>query len=260
MRKKEVGSLDDFSFRGLDLSRFGAEAAFGDSMRCGTKISRGEYALPGGGSVILGEEEYAPVQRQVTIIPTQGEATPAWRRRLLAWLQGGRGEMVVHNDPDVMRMVQFDGESTLDNRAWPRGALVTTMTLRPLAYDRLPATFAADTSDGAVSVRVMTPSALPMPLGVRVKAVSGTVTAMRIEAGGKALDLKGMSLAAGETVLYDAGQTLDDPARLEIGGGAAFGYVSAWAELTTKPGGTVTVTLMGGEGSVTVRVRGRWPD
>lgn len=252
--------MDDFSFRGYDLSRFGAEAAFGESMRCGTKISRGEYALPGGGSVIIGADEYAPVQRQVTIIPTQGEATPAWRRRILAWLQGGRGEMVVHNDPDVMRMVQFDGESTLDNKAWPRGAIVTTMTLRPLAYDRLPTKLTAQTSGGAVSVPVKAPSALPMPLAVSVEVTSGTVTGVRIAAGGKTLILEGMSLGVGAVLEYDAGQTLDDPASLKANGSAAYFSVKKWADLSVMPNDAVVVTLTGGQGSVSVRVRGRWPD
>lgn len=252
--------MDDFSFRGYDLSRFGAEAAFGESMRCGTKIARSEYKLPGGGSVIIGADEYAPVQRQVTIIPTKGEATPTWRRRILAWLQGGRGEMVVQNDPDVMRMVQFDGESTLDNKAWPRGAIVTTMTLRPLAYDRLPTTLTAQTSGGAASVKLMVPSALPMPLAVKVTATSGPITGMEIRAGGKALILEGMSLAAGSSVIYDAGQTLDDPASLTANGAAAYVNVRKWADLAAAPGDTVTVMLTGGEGSVSVRVRGRWPD
>ena len=252
--------MDDFSFRGYDLSRFGAEAAFGESMRCGTKIARGEYALPGGGSVILGEDAYSPIQRQVTIIPTQGEATPAWRRRILAWLQGGRGEMVVHNDPDVMRMVQFDGESTLDNKAWPRGAIVTTMTLKPLAYDRMPTTMTAQTSGGVASVSVQAPSALPMPIAIKVTATGGMITGMRIEAGKGTLILEGMSLAAGETVAYDAGQTLDDPMSLTVNDAASFASVARWAELTALPGDKVNVTLTGGEGSVSVRVRGRWPD
>ena len=100
--------MDDFRFRGRHVSEFGAVAAFGDSMRYGGKVRRGEYALPGGGSALIGEDEWQPTSRSVVLMPADGvEADGSWRRALCGWLQSGQGEMIVDNDPDVMLIASF---------------------------------------------------------------------------------------------------------------------------------------------------------
>ena len=252
--------MDDFTFRGQALELFGATAAFGDSMRIGAKIDRHEYELPGGGSVIIGEATYKTTARQVTIVPAPGvEPTPQWRRRILSWLQGGRGEMIVHNDPEVMRIAQFDTDGTWGTRGWPDGQIQLTMTLQPLAYAARETILAADTTDGVAQIMVSAPSALPMGVCAAITCVSGTITDAEMDVGGKRLALTGLSLAAGGVIHYDAGQTLCDAASLEVAGEDGYAYVSAWAQLTAAQGDTLSVTLTGGEGRVALLCRGRWP-
>lgn len=252
--------MDDFIFRGRDIADFGAVAAFGAAMKTGAKIERSEYDLPGGGSVIIGEDSYKPTTRQVVIMPADGvDADAAWARRILSWLMAGRGELIVHNDPDVVRLAQFDSEATYGTQDWPLGALKLTMTLQPLAYARRAWEGKADTVSGAASLTIAASSAMEMPLAIEVTAKSGVITACEMRAGGHVLAMSGLSVQPGQTILYDAGQRLSDLMTLTAGGAAAFSRVTAWARLAAWPGDSVSVRLTGGEGRVHVACRGRYP-
>ena len=79
--------MDDFIFRGRHIREFGAVAAFGETMKTGGKVRRGEYALPGGGSALIGEDEWQSTTRSVTLTPEDGRvADGPWRRELLGFL------------------------------------------------------------------------------------------------------------------------------------------------------------------------------
>ena len=254
--------MDDFIFRGRSIKDFGAVAAFGASMKTGAKIKRSEYELPGGGSVLIGEAAYQPTQRAVTITPADGvEATPRWRRALLGWLQSGRGEMIVLNDPDVLRLAQFDSDGTFGTQGWPLGELKLTLTLQPLAYNVLETSASQETSAGVARVPVTVDSAMRMPLRVILAATSGTITTATIAAGGEALELADLRLAAGQRLCYDAGQYLGDAASLSIDDEITFAPVAngRWARLTALPQDVARVQVTGGEARVTVIARGRWP-
>ena len=252
--------MDDFIFRGRDIAEFGAVAAFGASMKTGAKVKRSEYDLPGGGSVIVGGEAYAATQRTVTIMPADGvTADAAWARDILSWLMAGRGEFVLHSDPDVCRIAQFDSEATYGTSAWPEGALQLTMTLQPLAYARAPEAKSADTEGGEATVTVSAQSAMEMPLRVVVRATGGPVTGGEIACGSETVALAGLALESGQELVYDAGQRLGDLMQLSAAGAAAWAHVTRWARLAATPGQKVTVRLTGGDGHVTVSARGRFP-
>lgn len=252
--------MDDFSFMGKELSAFGAEAAFGASMRIGAKVRRSEYALPGGGSVIIGEDAYETTQRQVTIIPAPGvEPTSGWRRDILGWLQSGRGEMIVHNDPDVMRIAQFDQDGTWGTQGWPDGEIALTMTLQPLCYARRATVQLAESVDRGARIVIGAPSALPMPMKIRAEVISGAVSTLTLQAGDDVLSLEGMQLAAGQAVEYDAGSLIGDVMSLRIADGAGYACVSRWAKLTAMPGTVLSAQATGGEIRLTAICRGRWP-
>ena len=254
--------MDDFSFRGRHISEFGAVAAFGEAMRTGAKIRRGEYALPGGGSVEIGEGTWEPTTRQVSITPADGvNADERWRRRLLAWLQGGRGEMIVDNDASVVRIAQFDADGTYGTRGWPLGMLTMNMTLQPLAYDVLPTQTAARTSGGKAALALSLGEGLETPLRICLRCLSGTITRAEISAGGKTLVLGDPDLGAGGEIEYDAGEFLGDVMSLKKDGAVTFAPVSGgrWARLACLPGELIRVTLTGGEAQVTVTARGRYP-
>lgn len=252
--------MDDFIFRGRDIAEFGAVAAFGSAMKTGAKITRSEYGLPGGGSVIIGGETYAATQRQVVIMPADGVSADAdWARAILAWLMAGRGEMTVHNDPDVVRIAQFDSEATYGTGSWPEGALTLAMTLQPLAYDATPTSAGADTSGKKASLAVHAGGEMEMPLRVVIRAKGGTLTGATIAAGGGTVELAGLSVASGQKIIYDAGQILGDVMTLSAAGAAAWASVKKWARLAVKSGETVSVSVTGAEATVSVTVRGRYP-
>lgn len=254
--------MDDFIFKGRDIAEFGAVAAFGESMRIGGKIMPRAYTLPGGGSVEIGEAVHQATQRTVTLTPSDGvDGSVAWARRLLGWLQSGRGEMIVKHDPEIMRIAEFGAEGTYGTRNWPLGGVQTTMTLQPLAYSVREASFRADTSGGELTAALNAESAYPMPLRIGLTVTGGTVERVRMTAGGQTLELEGMALGAGQTLLYDAGQLLGDAPKVEIDGALTFAPLCSgrWARLAIAPDEAVSISATGGEARVTVSGRGRWP-
>ena len=110
------------------------------------------------------------------------------------------------------------------------------------------------------SRNILVPSALPMPLRVRAEVISGTLTALTLTAGGEAVKLEGMNLAAGQAVDYDAGSLIGDVMSLRIADSLGFAYVTRWGKLTATPGAALKVKAEGAEVKVTAILRGRWPD
>lgn len=254
--------MDDFTFRGRHISEFGAVAAFGDAMRTGAKVRRGEYALPGGGTVEIGEGTWQPTTRQVSITPADGvSADDRWRRRLLTWLQAGRGELVVDNDPSVLRIAQFDADGTYGVQGWPLGVLTLQMTLQPLAYDVLPTQAAAKTVGGEAALALEMGEGLETPLRIHIRCTSGTITRAEISAGGKTLILGAPTLESGSVIEYDAGEFLGDAVSLRKDGVLTFAPVAGgrWARLACAPGELIRVSVTGGEAQVTATARGRYP-
>lgn len=252
--------LDDFSFRGEHIRAYGAHAAFGERMLFGADITRSEYALPGGGMLEIGEAAYQPVTRHVTFVSAGTVQEDAvWRRRLTAWLQGGRGQMIVDNDPHIMRLAQFDKMGTWDTAGWPEGEMEMTMTLQPLAYSVLPAQVSGTTQGGYLTLAAAAQSALPMPLAVSIAPKSGTATRIEVTAAGQTLILERMQLTPGHTLTYDAGQMMGDVSRLEIDGHVDFSPVAQWKRLLCPHSGVVEIRVTGAEAQATVTTRGRWP-
>lgn len=251
--------MDDFIFRGRDIAEFHATAAFGAAMKTGAKITRSAYELPGGGSVVIGEDTYAPTAREVTILPEGVTADAAWAREILTWLMAERGEFVLKSDPDVMRMAEFDGEATYGEQIYPGGALKLTMTLQPLAYDAHPTETTAVTQGGVALLPVLGGGELRMPLDVTIACASGTITSAEIGVGTQTVQLEGLSVMPGQEIRYNAGQLLSDVMTLRASGAACWHCVRRWARLAARRGESVTVTLSGGEATVTLSVRGRYP-
>lgn len=251
--------MDDFVFRGRDIAQFHATAAFGAAMKTGAKITRSAYELPGGGSVVIGEDSYAPTAREVTILPEGVTADAAWARDILDWLMAGRGEFTLLSDPDVMRIAEFDGEATYGEQIYPGGAIKLTMTLQPLAYDAHPTQTSASTQGGIALLPVKAGGEMEMPLRVEIACTSGTITAVDMTAGVQSVHLEGLNVVPGQTIVYDAGQLLGDVMTMRAAGAACWHCVRRWARLAARRGESVTVTLTGGEATVTVCVRGRYP-
>lgn len=256
--------MDDFIFRGRHIREFGAVAAFGETMKTGGKVRRGEYALPGGGSALIGEDEWQSTTRSVTITPEDGRvADGPWRRELLGFLQGGRGELIVDNDPDVIRIASFDAEATYEYKSWPAGCLTLGMTLQPLAYAAAQTQRTQHVQPGAEAViGFVLDGALPSPLQVTLRATGGTITRARLRTDGRTLELPNLRLAPGHVLTYDGGQFLGDPTALLVDGAVDFSPVQGgrWARLSCPAGGcALSVLLEGGEADVSVSARGRWP-
>lgn len=256
--------MDDFRFRGRHVSEFGAVAAFGDSMRFGGKARRGEYGLPGGGSVLIGEDEWQPTQRSVALTPADGvDADGPWRRALCAWLQGGRGEMIVDNDPDVMMIASFDQDGTYEHRSWPAGCLVLNMTLQPLAYDVLETQHTVHLAAGSETAASLdVGGAMAVPLRIQVRPTGEAITRIRATAGGAVLDLPNLNLKKGQILEYNAGILLGEAASLTVDGAVDFSPAQggSWARLKLDPtGGAIRILIEGGAADVVISARGRYP-
>lgn len=251
--------MDDFIFRGRDIREFDASAAFGASMRMGSKIARSEYELAGGGSIEIGEPVYQATQRQVFITPIDGrEATPEWARAILTWLQAGRGELTLHNDPRIHRIARFDTDGTLGTNGWPYGVLAMTMRLEPFAYAQHTSRTMAVTSGGKATFRIALTGALSVPLRILIKATSGTITAASVSLKGETLRFTGLSIGTGKTLDYRAGDRYrGEASSVAENGTLTFAHVASWALLHGKSGDAVSVSVTGGEAQVSVIARGR---
>jgi len=254
--------MDGFTFRGVHVSAYGAVAALGDSMHIGAKIERSEYEMPDGSMVEIGEAAQLPTTRVLRLTPQDGEeATPQWRRRLLTWLQGGRGELIFDNDPDVVRIASFDTSGTYEWRSWPMGMVQLTMTLQPYARSRTRTRAAAVTSGGEAALELAMETALCAPITIEATAQGGTMTALEAVCGDQVLRIEGMSVPEGGTLVYCAGEPgIEDAAVIEQDGTLSFAHVTRWARLLARGETAVTVRVSGSEAAVTVSACCRWPE
>lgn len=253
--------LDDFVFRGEDIARYGAVAAFGTTMTVGSAITRGAYDLPGGGSLLVGEDSYGEITTSVTLTPADGiVADEPWRRRIVGWLQGGRGELIIKHSPELMRIAQFDSAPTFGMRDWPLGALTLRATMQGIAHAVHASGFSARTQEGTATIAARYDTALASPLYVEIEPVSGVITEASVRVLGQTLYLDGMSLAPGAVLCYEAGDAHRGvPASLSVDGSPAWGFVRRWQTLRVPGGGEIVVTVSGGEADIRARLRGRWP-
>lgn len=253
--------LDDFLFRGEDIARYGAVAAFGTTMTVGSAITRGAYDLPGGGSLLVGEDSYGEITTSVTLTPADGiVADEPWRRRIVGWLQGGRGELIIKHSPEIFRIAQFDSAPTFGTRDWPLGALTLRATMQGIAHAVHASGFYGQTKSGSATITARYDTALASPLYVEIAPVSGVITEASVRVLGQTLYLDGMSLAPGAVLCYEAGDAHRGvPASLSVDGSPAWGFVRRWQTLRVPGGGEIVVTVVGGEADIRARLRGRWP-
>ena len=249
---------DDFTFRGRHISAFGANAFMGEGFATGAKISRNEYALPRGGSVIIGDASVGPITRQIEIVPWDDvEADGEWRRRVLSWLMAGRGDLVMDIDPDAVLTAQFDLESTGGTKVSPLGGLQVKATIQGVARRAHDAVLAGVTDGGVVTLTWQDDSPLPSPLTAVITPVSGTVTAVQIRVGDSILRLSSLSLTSARALTYRS-EDGDVPSAVYEGSTLTFDHVQRWAQLRVSPGDTVEVTVSGAEATVELRARARW--
>ena len=252
---------DNFVFRGVSCEEMGADAFWGESYTVGAQIKRGAYALPLGGSVMIGDDVPESTARQIVLVPAAGVGdTPEWRRALLTWLQGERGEMVFRQDPETVRLARFDksgsGGRKIDAAL---GGIQLQMTLEPYARTRQESGASGTTSSRALTLMMPAETGVPAPLRV-VLTSRGTLTAAAVSCGGKTLRLTGMSLGSGKSLEYYAGDPHGTPASLKINGQASYAPLASgqWAILKASRGDEITIETTGAEADVHVYARGWW--
>ena len=253
---------DSFIFRGRPLEDFGAEAFWGESYSVGAQVKRPAYGLPSGVSVLIGADVPQTRTHQLTILPAPGVVdTPAWRRRLLQWLQGARGELIWREDPDVVRLASFDKSGSGGAKVSPVGGLTLQATLEPAVRTRSESSAGGTTQSKALTLTMPAETGIPAPLRIVIES-KGTLTGATIVCGGSTLRVTGMRLAAGKTIEYFAGDLHGTPASLKVNGSAGYGYLTGgqWGILSAQTGEEIRITTTGAEAEVHVYARGWWVD
>lgn len=252
---------DDFTFRGLHVRDFGGMAFLGDGFSVGDKIARNEYALPGGGSVIIGAAKHGTISRTVEIVPVDGvEDTAAWRRRLLSWLYSGRGFLVFDGDPTVRMTAQFDQEGSAGAKISPSGGVSVRATVFGVCEDAIPTMLSGNTEavDGAQGITFAwrAGGAIRTPLTVTARALDGTLSSMTVVTGAGTLSLASMVIAEESTVSV-SGEDGELPASVYENGILTFAHVRKWADLSAAPGEEIRVTV-NTPAFISVTGRGKW--
>ena len=252
---------DDFTFRGRHVSEFGGMAFLGDGFAVGDKVTRGEYALPGGGSVIIGAAKHGTISRSIEIVPKDGvEDTALWRRRLLSWLQGGRGFLVFDHDTTVRMTAQFDQEGSAGAKVSPSGGVSVRATVSGVCEDAIPTVVSGNTEEATgghvISFRWSAGSDIKTPLTVTVRSTGDTMAALSVATPSGTLRLSGMTLAPGRPVSV-SGEDGELPAAVYEDNVLTFAHVAKWADVSAAPGDVITVTASV-PAFVTVTGRGKW--
>jgi len=252
---------DDFTFRGRHVREFGGMAFLGDGFAVGDKVQRPEYALPGGGSVIIGSAKHGTISRAVEILPMDGVSdTPAWRRRLLSWLYAGRGFLVWDHDPTVRMTAQFDQEGSGGTKISPIGGVSARATVFGVCEDAVPTVLSGNTAaeNGVNAIEFLwnAGSAIRSPLTVTIRPLDGNMTSAAVETPAGTLSLASM-LIQPEGTLTVSGEDGDLPAQVLENGILTFAHVRSWRDLSAAPGQEIKVTTSA-PAFVTVTGRGKW--
>ena len=250
---------DDFSFRGEHVSAYGAMAFLGESFAVGSRVSRGEYALPGGGSVILGQASHGTITRTVEIVPLDGvDDTAGWRRRLLSWLYGGRGWLVWDHDPRVRMRAQFDAEGTAGARVSAAGGVSLKCTVYGLCEDAQTTIISVNTQGtDPAQLRWNAGSAVPSPLRIVITNTEDTALRIaRVKAGDQEIYLSGMSIARSGTLTLQA-EDGETPAAIYENGNMTFAHVRQWGHIAAQPGDVIEI-MTGTAAHITCEGRGKW--
>lgn len=247
---------DDFTFNGRRIEEFGATAFLGDGFAVGDKITRSEYALPGGGSFILGDDRHGTIQRTIEIVPLDGvEDTAQWRRRILSWLQGSRGWLVFDHDARIRMRASFDAEGSAGLKVSPAGGLSLRATVFGVCESTVPLVMAAETEDGAAVFRWRGGSGIRTPLTVTVTPAA-PLSSVTMRMGDATVALRSLNVAAAGSVVYRA-EDGDEGAAVLINGRLDFSKVAQWGQLAAVPGDELTVTC-GIAAHVRVEGREKW--
>lgn len=253
---------DSFIFRGRPLEDFGAEAFWGESYTVGAQIRRPAYNLPAGGSVLIGADVPETRTHNLTLLPAPGVTdTPAWRRNLLQWLQGARGELVWREDPDMVRLARFDKTGSGGTKVSPEGGITLQATLEPLCRTRQESGVGGTTQGKKLTLVMPAETGVRAPLRIVLES-SGTLTGATVKTSSGTLKVAGMRLSAGKTIEYYAGDAHGNPASLLVNDAAGYAYLAGgqWGILTAETGEEITIVTTGAEAGVHVYARGWWVD
>lgn len=262
--------LDNFTFEGLHIARdLGCEYYADDPRPLSPGVKRAEYTIGGrDGTVIYPGGVWQTYKESGILVGCEGledEALDARMRRALAHLTSprtGRGKIIFDSRPDVYRGCQIDASPTIGYGKWPRGAMLITLILQPIARS-----IQRERQSLAMSAReedlvLLHHTQLPCPLEIELT-----------HAGSEAMDTVTLSLpdGEGETALEDLllapGEVLrvsceDGEAGAWITGTdgsvrSAIASVTRWADLRARQGDTLRIaTGGGGTASVSVLARG----
>lgn len=252
---------DDFTFRGRHVREFGGTAFLGDGFAVGDKVARGEYALPGGGSVIIGAPKHGSISRTVEIIPLENvPENAAWRRQILSWLYGARGFLVWDHDPSVRMTAQFDAEGSAGGKVSPVGGISVRATIFGICEDAIPTVVSGNTEQAnnahSVTFRWRAGSDIKTPLTVTVRPLESTISAVTIETPAGTISLASMVIQSGGTLVV-SGEDGELPAAVYENDYLTFAHVKKWAELSAAPGDEITITA-NASAFVSVTGRGKW--
>lgn len=253
---------DDFTFRGRHVSEFGGMAFLGEGFAVGDKVTRGEYALPGGGSVIIGAAKHGTISRSIEILPVDGVSeNAAWRRRILSWLMGGRGYLVFDHDPAVRMTAQFDQEGSAGAKVSPVGGVSLRASVFGVCEDAVATVLSGNTDTDeigwqGITFTWMAGSDIETPLTVSVRPLEATLTGINITVPGGTLQLASMGIGAGRA-LSVSGEDGELPAAVYEDGILTFAHVRKWANLSAKPGDEIKISG-NAAAFVTVTGRGKW--
>ena len=237
---------DDFTFLGRHISEFGGMAFLGEGFAVGDKIRRSEYALPGGGSVVIGRERHGTISRTIEILPVDGVSdTAAWRRRLLSWLMSARGFLTWDHDPSVRMTAQFNSEGSAGTKVSPVGGISLRCTVYGVCEDAIPAMLSGNMQQDIGGYKITfswrAGSTIRTPLTLALRANSGTLSSASVMTPNGTIRFSGMGLGTAQELVV-SGEDGDLPASVTEAGILTFAHVAKWSDLSAAPGDTVTVT------------------
>ena len=253
---------DGFAFRGRSVAEFGAEAYWGESFAVGGKVRRASYALPEGGSVLIGPDVWEERTHSLTLLPSGGATDePSWRRRILQWLQGARGELIWDSDPGMIRLARFDAPGSGGGKVSPIGGMTLSATLDGLVRSAQERAVTGDTATRKIRLAMPSETGIAAPLRIVIQS-KGSLTGVNLKVAGASVVAKGITLPSGKVAEYYAGDPHGTPARFVVDGAPNYaGFASGqWGILRAGMGEEILIETLGAEARVTVSARGWYVD